>query len=318
MLIYKNNSNSVHGINEYKIKDKKDIIWAHFDSDKKSEMLDLLEMLKIHPLAKGLILKKPLMPRIDIYKNEAFISCIAIKENYSILGLNIIVGSNFVLSYTDEEKTDLFSDLENDFRDHPEHMSHTGHILYHILDKTEMFYLKVVDKISDEIEIVEKRVFKSPFSKAIGKEVYNWKGKVHDLRQVVEAHSNVVESIGRSDFPYINEDSGFYFKDLLENYSRVTEAFDTFKEDLSSIFNLQISLKSDRLNNIMRVLTLVSVVFIPMTFIAGLYGMNFEYMPELKWDFGYFYSLILMFGLGAAIALYFKSQGWWGKPKEEE
>ena len=318
MLIYKNSSKAVNGINEYKTKDKKDIIWAHFDGHKRSEMLDLLEVLKIHPLAKELMLKKPKMPRIDVYKNEALISCIAIKENYSNMGLNIIVGANFVLTYTNEEKTDLFSNLENDFRDHPEHMSHTGHILYHILDKIGMFYLKVVDKLANEIQAIEKSVYKTPFSKAIGRNIYDWKGKIHDLRQVVEAHNNVITSIGRSEFPYINEDSGFYFQDLLENYTRVTEAFDTFKESLSSIFDLQMSLKSDRLNDIMKVLTLVSVVFIPMTFIAGLYGMNFEYMPELKWDFGYFYSLALMFGLGTVIALYFKKQGWWGEPKEKK
>ena len=91
----------------------------------------------------------------------------------------------------------------------------------------------------------------------------------------------------------------------------MTSAFDSFKNTLTSIFDLQMSLKSDHMNIIMKTLTLVSVIFIPMTFIAGLYGMNFERMPELKWDFGYFYALLLMFGIGISTLVYFKKKGWW-------
>ncbi|MCZ0756953.1 CorA family divalent cation transporter, partial [Anoxybacillus sp. J5B_2022] len=80
-----------------------------------------------------------------------------------------------------------------------------------------------------------------------------------------------------------------------------------------SIFDLQLSLKSDHMNVIMKTLTLVSVIFIPMTFIAGVYGMNFEVMPELTWKYGYAYAWGLMAGIGISIAIYFKKKGWWGK-----
>ncbi|WP_339064171.1 CorA family divalent cation transporter [Tepidibacillus marianensis] len=121
--------------------------------------------------------------------------------------------------------------------------------------------------------------------------------------------------MGRKDFPFTNKEAGYYFQDLSNRYARVVSAFDTFKENLSGIFNLQISLKSDHTNAIMKMLTLVSVIFIPMTFLAGVYGMNFEFMPELEWKYGYAYSLILMFGVGIGIALYFKKEGWYGKQK---
>ncbi|HYK72124.1 MAG TPA: CorA family divalent cation transporter, partial [Pseudoneobacillus sp.] len=104
--------------------------------------------------------------------------------------------------------------------------------------------------------------------------------------------------------------------DLKENFSRVTSAFDAFKENLNGIFNLQISLKSDHTNAIMKTLTLVSVIFIPMTFIAGLYGMNFENMPELRMKNGYFYALTLMVCLGLSIMFFFRIKGWWGKRRK--
>lgn len=313
MLLYNSDEKTVTKVLRFSPPKKNDIIWAHFTSLETEELNKLLDSLAVHPLAKKAMLFSSQSPRIDVYKNEAFISSVAIKENYECLRVNILVGKNYVITYLEQSNVSLFPQLLDDFREHPEHMSHTGHILYHILDKISMFYLKVVDQISNEIHLIEKRVFKKPFDNSIGKKIYTWKGKLYALRKVVEAHENVIKSIGRSDFPYINEDAGFYFQDLLDNFSRITEAFDTFKDDLSSIFDLQMSLKSDHLNAIMKVLTLVSVIFIPMTFIAGVYGMNFEYMPELKWKLGYFYALALMFGLGISIALYFRKKGWWGK-----
>jgi len=95
---------------------------------------------------------------------------------------------------------------------------------------------------------------------------------------------------------------------IKEDYSNV----------LTGIFDLQMSLKSDHMNSIMKTLTLVSVIFIPMTFIAGLYGMNFENMPELTWNFGYGLALVVMFGIGISIALFFRSKGWWGKRPSQD
>ncbi|WP_167577883.1 magnesium/cobalt transporter CorA [Ammoniphilus sp. YIM 78166] len=295
-----------------------EVTWVHLDPSKKDDLQKYLQKLNVHPLANAAMNSFTEIPRVDIYKNYAFVSSAAIKEDYSIARISILAGKNYVITYQEENDISLFSKLKEDFRDHPDHMSTPGHLLYHILDKVAMYYLKVVDNISDEIQELERRVFQTPFANEIGHQVYRWKVKLHDLRQVVEAQENVIKTIGRSDFPYINEDSGYYFQDLKDNFSRVVSAFDTFRETLSGIFDLQISLKSDHMNAIMKTLTLVSVVFIPMTFIAGMYGMNFESMPELKWRYGYVYALILMFGLGAGIAWYFRKKGWWGKPAKNK
>lgn len=317
MLIFNTNNNSSGELEQFSVPNQPgEIIWVHIDPSKREDLKKYLEELNIHPLAKQAMASFSDIPRVDIYKDHAYVSLIAIKEDYTVGRIAILVGEHYVITHQEENDLTLFSGLEEDFRDHPDHMSSAGHILYHILDKIGMFYLKVVDNISDEIENLEKAVFKTPFANEIGHQVYRWKAKLHDLRQIVEAQENVIKTIGRSDFPYINEDSGFYMQDLKENFSRVVNAFDTFRENLTGIFDLQMSLKADHMNVIMKTLTLVSVVFIPMTFIAGLYGMNFETMPELKWNFGYAYALILMFGLGIGIAWYFRKNGWWGKPEK--
>lgn len=295
-----------------------EMIWVHIGPESEGELKNYLEKVDIHPLAEQAILSFSEVPRVDVYNDHAFISTVAIKEDYSVARISILAGKNYVITHQEENNLALFSELEEDFRDHPHYMSSAGHILYHILDKVGAFYLEIVDQIAEEIQGLEKQVFKTPFANEIGHEVYRWKAKLHNLRQIVEAQETVIKTIGHSDFPLINEDSGFYFQDLQSNFSRVVSAFDTFKENLTGVFDLQMTLKSDHMNAIMKTLTMVSVIFLPMTFLAGLYGMNFEVMPELKWKYGYVYSLILMFGLGVSIALYFRKKGWWGRKSKNE
>lgn len=288
-----------------------DIVWIHFDPSKKEKFLSFIESLSIHPLALTGLKEFSDIPKVDVFKKEAIISLIAIQDDYTQAKITILVGQNYVISKEDEN-IDLLAKLMKDFIEHPEHMSDTGKVLFHIFDKVTSTDLTMIDRIADQIQALEKKVFVVPFENEIARNIYRWKATLHELRQAIEAQENVMKSIGQSEFPFINEDAGFYFKDLLNNYSRVVNALDAFKENLNSIFNLQMTLKADHSNAIMKTLTLVSVIFIPMTFIAGLYGMNFEIMPELKWKYGYLYVLLLMFGIGISIALYFRKKGWWG------
>ncbi|ARP42568.1 Putative metal ion transporter YfjQ [Geobacillus thermodenitrificans] len=111
----------------------------------------------------------------------------------------------------------------------------------------------------------------------------------------------------------MNAETNPYIDEVASRFACVPAALDAFKESLSAIFDLQLSLKSDHMNVIMKTVTLVSVMFLPMTFIADVYGMNFTFMPELKWRYGYPFALLLMAAVAALIVLYFKRNGWWGE-----
>jgi magnesium transporter len=311
MLIYKKQMNSVEKLESFQLPNQDEIVWFHFD--KTNALPHLLSEIKIHPLAKKLFKDYSDIPKVNIFKNEAVISLFLIKDDYQTVRMTILVNNQLVLSHIEDNHKIDFSNLENIFFDNPKYMEQTGFLLYNLINQVSEKFLTSIDQIADEIQALERRVFKDPFENEIGQKVYRWKTKLHELRQIFEPQENVIKMIAHSDFPFADEDSGFYFQDLKESYARVTSAFDTFKENLNSIYNLQISLKSDHTNAIMKTLTLVSVVFIPMTFIAGLYGMNFEYMPELKFTNGYFYALTLMACIGLSIITYFRIKGWWGK-----
>jgi magnesium transporter len=289
-----------------------DTVWIHFDPDNKEKFDDFITKMDIHPLALEGLKQFSDIPKINIFKNEAIISLFAIQDDYTQAKITILIGENYVITKEDES-VDLLTQLKKLFIEHPEKMETSGKILYHIFDKVASVDLKMIDQIADSIQELERKVFDRPFANEIARSIHRWKSSLHELRQTIEAQDQVMATITRKELRFVDEDTALYFKDLTSSYSRVVNALDSFKEALNSIFNLQMTLKSDHANSIMKTLTLVSAIFLPMTFIGGLYGMNFENMPELRWRYGYGYALFLMFGIGTAIALIFRARGWWGK-----
>lgn len=313
MLRYEKTSNSVVKDQAYIMPSVSgDTIWLHFDPSKKDKFDELIKIMDIHPLAKKGLEQFSDIPKIDVFKSEAIISLFAIQDDYTQAKITILIGDNYVITKEDEN-IDLLAQLSRIFLEHPEYMETSGKILYHIFDKVASVDLRMVDRIADQIQSLEREVFDRPFANGIARSIHRWKSSLHELRQTIEAQDQVMTVISRNELRFVDEDTTLYFKDLNNNYSRVVNALDIFKDSLNSIFNLQMTLKSDHANSIMKTLTLVSAIFLPMTFIAGLYGMNFERMPELKWQFGYAYALLLMFGIGGAIASFFRIKGWWGK-----
>lgn len=313
MLRFHETDGSVHKVQAYTLPSTTgDTVWIHFDQENEEEFNDFISRMDIHPLALKGLQHFSDIPKIDVFKNEAIISLFAIQDDYTQAKITILIGRNYVVT-KEGENIDLLPQLKQLFIEHPEKMETSGKILYHIFDKITSVDLKMIDQIADNIQELERNVFDRPFANEIARSIHRWKSSLHDLRQTIEAQDQVMSTISRKELLFVDEDTALYFKDLTNSYSRVVNALDSFKEGLDSIFNLQMTLKSDHANSIMKTLTLVSVIFLPMTFIGGLYGMNFEYMPELRWKYGYWYALLLMFGIGASISLFFRAKGWWGK-----
>ena len=311
---YNPNNKTVSNSEKPKLPQTNEICWTHFTEKDEETLQSLLNELNIHPLAKKALLNGSDFPKIDMYAQFAFISIFLVNKNLETTQLRVIANENYVISYGGE-KLDVVNRITEKIKNHPEYLSHPGFILYNFLELAAVEYLELVDYVARSVQNIEKQVFEAPFSNKIGHDIYRWKIRLHELRQIVEAQEEMVKTISHSDFPYANEQSNPYIQDTVARFSRVVSALDTFRETLTGIFDLQLSLKSDYMNIIMKTLTLVSVAFLPMTFITGLYGMNFERMPELKWEYGYLYALILIGILGSSIALYFKKQGWWGEKK---
>jgi magnesium transporter len=291
--------------------------WLHFTKASKMDLERLLDALSVHPLAKQRLLFGTNIPMVDEYGRHLFLALFVIRPELQTAKIHLLATERYVISYMEEDDP-LVEKVKERLLHHREHAIHPGYVIYHFLDITAIRFLQVIDDIADRIQVLEKQVFKTPFANEIGRSIYRWKIRIHELRQVAEAQEEMMKTIQHTTLPYINAETNPYMQDVAGRFARITAALDTFKESLSGIFDLQLSLKSDHMNVIMKTLTLVSVIFMPMTFIAGVYGMNFEVMPELKWKYGYGFALLLMAATAALIALYFKKKGWWGETGTKE
>lgn len=311
MLKYIKSTNETVRLKHFEVPDQDETIWIFYDTPEEMQQDSILEKIELHHLAASAFTTFSEHPSINVYAKHAVVSTFYLEtESLEPIRINLLIGEQYLIVMA-ERKIPFREALIKDFTENPEHMQHVSYMLYYLMKDIVNSYLEVVDQLSNEFLELEKSVFVDPLKREIGHKVYRWKTRLHKLRQYVEAEESIIQKMGHDDFEYANEESGFYFKDLLSAFSRVTTAFDSFKENLKGVLDLQMSLKSDHMNRIMKTLTLVSAVFVPLTFIAGLYGMNFEYIPELKWRYGYFYVLTLCFALAVIIMGYFKKKRWW-------
>lgn len=311
MLKYTKSTNKTTRTDHFTLPKEEETVWMFYNSPSEMKNDELLKNIKLHPLAVKAVTTFSEHPKINVYAKHAVVSTFYLEtDSLEPIRINLLIGDNYLIAVS-ERSIPFREQLVKDFLENPEHMQHVSYMLYYLMKDIVDSYLEVVDQLSNEFLELEKSVFVDPLKREIGHKVYRWKSRLHKLRQYVEAEESVIQKMGHDDFEYANEESGFYFKDLLSAFSRVTAAFDSFKENLKGILDLQMSLKSDHMNRIMKTLTLVSAVFVPLTFIAGLYGMNFEYMPELRWHYGYFYVLTLCLALAVMIMGYFKKKRWW-------
>ena len=317
MLVYDRNTQRVEEITEASAFPLEwGTIWYHANGHK--QLTHSLKTLGLHPLESHLLRHYAGHPKISSFENSVVISLVIITKNLAQVNCTLLVGENYVITLEEENNQGLFSDLETDFKEHPEHMENTGMILYSIFDCVMDHYHSTMDHIFNQIDAIEKQVFKTPFENNIGKTIYQIKRTCHKIGQFLEALDPIMSKMTLSDFPYITPELHVYFQDLSHRLQLIITTTHQFYENLNAIFNLQLSLKADHTNTIVKTLSLFNVIFIPMTFIAGIYGMNFENIPGYHLRYGFIYVLILILCTGILIALYFKRKGWWGDSKKQK
>ncbi|MFC4766422.1 magnesium transporter CorA family protein [Effusibacillus consociatus] len=311
MLIYDSLSQKIRTVDSWVPLGENETAWIHVTGEQPKTLLPFLKnWVHPHPLVIENFSERNYRPKIHLFKDHAFMTFLGIRNLYDLVEFSILVGKNFVITAL-REPLPFIENVRRNFQDQPENMRHTGHILYHLLDELGENHLYSVDRIVEEIQKVEREVFDNPFSNDIGHQIFEWRNQIHELRRCVEEELEVIRRLRSSELPYVDEESGFYFQDLEDDFNRVLNAFDAFKEQMRGVIDLQTSLKADHMNSIMKTLTLVSVVFIPITFLAGIYGMNFEYMPELKWRYGYLGLWLIVLTIALSIITYFRKRRWW-------
>lgn len=273
------------------------------------------KVFKIHPLALEDIADTTQRPKLDEYPDGILISIRALhfdrqarKMNYEHVG--IYLGEGYLISFQ-ETDTDLFAEVRQRVLEQKGRVRKKGadYLAYALMDViTDRYYL-VIDEVELAIEEIEAGILKDADREL--------KGQIHDLKQEmllarrsVAPLREVVGTFDRLANKVVTENTLIYLRDLRDHVVQVTDLIETYRDMLNSLHDLYLSELSFRMNNVMQVLTIMSTIFIPLSFFTGLYGMNFEYIPELGWPNGYFYLLGMMALMVVGMLWYFQRKKW--------
>jgi len=184
-----------------------------------------------------------------------------------------------------------------------------GALLYALLDAIVDDYFPVIDALAEHVEVIEEQIF-ARFSEDALQEVFGLKRDLLGVRRVVAPERDVLNVLIRREVPIFERNTILYLQDIYDHIVRITDSIDTYRDLLSSALDAFLSVQSNRLNQIVKILTITSIVLMSDALIAGIYGMNFDFIPELHWTFGYPFALGLMVVISTGLILFFRRQKW--------
>ena len=224
--------------------------------------------------------------------------------------ISLILGSNFVVSFQ-ERQGDVFDPVREQIRSGRGHIRKSGadYLTYALIDTIVDNYFIILEKLGEKIEDAEEELLTNPTSQTL-QAIHNLKKEMMFLRRSVWPLREIVSSLERDESALIKRTMLVYLRDVYDHTIQVAETTETFRDMLSGMLDIYLSSMSNRMNAVMKVLTIVATIFIPLTFVVGIYGMNFKYMPELEWQWGYYTVLSIMVVIGVLMIIYFKKKKW--------
>ncbi|MFZ0389446.1 MAG: magnesium/cobalt transporter CorA [Calditrichia bacterium] len=269
----------------------------------------------IHPLVLEDILNTGQQPKVEFFEDYIFLILKMIwydsaTREISIEQISIVMGSNYVLTFQ-ERRGDIFNPLRQRIESGRGRARVSGpdYLFYAIMDVVVDNYFLVMENLSEEIEILDKNVLLSP-EPAMAKEIQRLRKELLFLGRAIWPLKEVVVTLRREGIDQIKAKTIPFLRDLLDHVNQVSDTLEIYRHMVSSILDIYLSTINTRMNEVMKVLTIIATIFIPLSFIAGIYGMNFEYMPELHFRWAYPTLLLFMFFVLITMLLFFRRKGW--------
>jgi magnesium transporter len=222
----------------------------------------------------------------------------------------MIIGPNFLITFQEREG-DIFDPIRERIRQDKGRIRKEGpdYLAYSLIDLVVDYYFVVLERLGDKIGELEEAVVGEPRTSILN-QVNRLKRATITLRRSVWPLRELISTLQRLESPLIKESTKPYLKDIYDHTIQIVDTVETFRDLLSGMVEIYMSSLSNRMNEIMKVLTMIATIFIPLTFIVGVYGMNFEHMPELHWRYGYLAVWTLMAGMAGGMIYYFRRKKW--------
>lgn len=292
--------------------------WLNVDGIHEPTVIETVgNVFGLHSLVMEDILNSQQKPKFEYYDDDQlFITLKMIEYNpytreIEAEQLSFILGKNFLISFQEERSKEVFEPISVRLKTSAGKTRKNGadYLLYSLMDLVVDNYFLILEQISENIERLEDSIINTTKQKSMT-EMYSLKRELMLMRKVVFPLREMLSNLIREDAPLITPNTVLYLRDVHDHVSQVIESIDSYRELVASLMDLSLSQAGNRMNNVMKVLTVISVIFMPLTFIAGIYGMNFDNIPELHWQNGYYFVWGFMIILVLGMLVYFKRKDW--------
>ena len=300
----------------FPFRDKPTVTWINIDGVDRVDVIEKLgKHFNLHPLALEDIVNTGQRPKMEDFLDYILLVLKMLyydeKEGeFKAEQISLILGPNWVISFQENEG-DVFDPIRERIRSDKGRIRKMGadYLVYVLMDAIVDNYFIILEKIGENIEEIEDNLVTNPAPETL-QALHNLKRQMIFLRKSVWPLREVISRLERWESQLVNKSTDIYLRDLYDHTIQVIDAIETFRDMLSGMLDIYLSSVSNRMNEVMKVLTIIATIFIPLTLVAGLYGMNFKFMPELEWPWGYPFVLLVMFAIGILMVIYFRKKKW--------
>jgi magnesium transporter len=297
-------------------RDRETVTWVNVDGVHDVELVQGLGgVFGLHPLVVEDIVDTNQRPKLEDYGDYLYVVVKMLSYGndsgeVEAEQVSLILGKSFVISFQ-ERPGDVFDPVRERLRSAKGRIRtmHADYLLYSLLDAIVDHYFVICERLGDRIETLQDELIDNPVPQKLS-ELHHLKRQTLGLRRSVWPLREVMAAFNRGEAPQVSKQTTTYLRDLYDHTIQASETLETVRDTLASLFDIYLSAVSNRMNEVMKVLTIIATIFIPLGFIAGLYGMNFAHMPELQWRYAYPVALSVMWSVAAGMLLYFRRKGW--------
>lgn len=290
-----------------------EFVWVNVDGlGDAATISEIGEIFGIHRLALEDVVNVHQRPKVEQYSNHQYIvsRMAAVREHLETEQISIFLGTNYVLTFQ-ERRGDCFDPVRGRLREGKGRIRVGGvdYLAYAILDAIVDGYFPVLESFGERLENLEEEILVRPDGRTLSR-VHRVKRELLTLRRSIWPQREAVSSLMRDPSDLVSDETRIYLRDCYDHTIQIMDLLETYRELASGLVDAYMSSVSNRMNEVMKVLTIIATIFIPLTFIAGVYGMNFRWMPELDWWWAYPAVWAVMIAIAVALVVFFARKGW--------
>lgn len=295
------------------------VSWVDVDGIHEPKVVAALgQQYHLHPLLLEDVLNTEQKPKIDLYDDTVVFVTLKMLhhsrqlQEIDIEHISLVLGKNYLISFQEERSKDIFEPVIDRIKASSGKTRRNGadYLLYALMDVIVDHYFVITERIGEKMDELEDQIVQEEATQQTLATLYKLKRELAFIRRTVNPLRDMVGLLLRGESELIQHSTIPYLSDLSDHINQVIETLESYRELIAGLMDVYYSIVNNRMNSVMKTLTIVSAIFIPLTFIAGIYGMNFSNMPELRSPTGYFWTLFVMAFIATGEIIYFKRRGW--------